>query len=43
VELTGLHTMAATRHHAYRLAVARPVPHPSPSVEPVVERVSDTA
>jgi ubiquinone/menaquinone biosynthesis C-methylase UbiE len=43
VELTGLHTMAATRHHAYRLAIARPAPRPSPSVEPVVERVSDTA
>lgn len=49
VELTGLHTMAATRRHAYRLAVARPVPRPSveplvePVVEPVPERVSDTA
>lgn len=41
VELTGLHTMTATRLFAHRLAVARPVPRPA--VEPVVETVADTA
>jgi SAM-dependent methyltransferase len=41
VELAELHTMRTNRHHAYRLAVARPVP--IPEVEPVVETVADTA
>jgi ubiquinone/menaquinone biosynthesis C-methylase UbiE len=41
VELTALHTMASSRHHAYRLAIAKPVPRPA--AEPVVETVADTA
>ena len=45
VELVEFHTMAATRHFAQRLAVARPVPKPAaqPVVEPVAERVADNA
>ena len=41
VELTGLHTMAAGKYFAQRLAIAKPVPRRS--VEPVAERVADTA
>jgi SAM-dependent methyltransferase len=43
VELTELHTMAATRRLAQRLAIARPVRAATEEAEPVVERVSDTA
>jgi SAM-dependent methyltransferase len=42
VELAELHTMAATRHFAHRLAVARPVRTPT-KAEPFVEAVSDNA
>jgi SAM-dependent methyltransferase len=41
VELAELHTMSSTRQLAQRLAIARPLP--KPSVEPVVERVADSA
>jgi ubiquinone/menaquinone biosynthesis C-methylase UbiE len=41
VELAELHTMAATRQFAQRLAIARPLP--KPTTEPVAERVADSA
>jgi SAM-dependent methyltransferase len=42
VELAELHTMAATRYFAHRLAVARPV-RAATEEEPVAERVADNA